>query len=636
MPVDQLTEEQADHELARLAVEILEHDTRYWEEGAPTLSDAEYNVLKQRNAEIESHFPHLIRENSPSLRAELDHAYWSAKAGLNAPTSNEVPIQSTNAQKSLPTGGVVAEDSAQIVPKRRASRAQKAPPVARVSSSLEDLEVALIKAMLLRGMRNAEIQFYFNRPDRRVNSGRITEIKRGSRGTGIDAASDAQLDQFLSKFTVSTDVPPPPAAPLAPAPSTPSEEEQVVALFRLEKSGLWRLAGGETDGVECKREVNPRKLAPIVRAMAGMANNRGGLILLGVEDKSGLVVGLPDDEFERLDPVKLTSAAQAHLQPVPSFTKGVVRLGDLRVGYVNVARCLDRPVIVFSPGDRMENGAVFYRYPAETAAIRFGEFRSLLDERDARRFRELAAATQRIAEIGVQRAAILNTADGRIDMEGSTRLVLDAALLDQINFIREGEFRETEGAPTLKVVGEIATVDGAKHGAGRRLITDEDVLRNFLDQETVLEPVEYIRFAVAASDRAWPPIFYFAAQAGLSSAELAGLIEGVDTTKKQRRKEAALRASGLRTALERPKGSPARRLEALLAGDLSEPVDHKAAEHLAIAIQGLPNAEAAPLPELLALVKRCWSLILEAQRFPALSHVFRAAARLDEIFFRRP
>ncbi len=633
-PVEDLIEEQASHELARLALEIIEHDTHYWDDDAPIISDFAYNALKQRNAEIEARFPHLIREDSPSLKAELENPYLSAKAGLDVPIVRRIsaPAGQAAAPPKPDIDPTIDVEPLLTTPKRQ--QRSKASKTEKASNSLNDIEIALIKAMLRRGMRNAEIQFYFNRPDRRVNSGRITEIKTGARGASIMAATDGHLDRFLENFVASTSVPSaPPATKSVIVAVVPTENEQVAGLFSQDKAGNWRLIGSETDEVECKREVNTRKLAPIVRAMAGMANNKGGLILLGVEDKSGRVVGLANDEFEKLDPVKVTSAAQAHLQPVPSFTKGVVRFGDHTVGYLKVARCPDRPIIVFNPGDRMDNGVILFRYSAETTPIRFGELRSLLDERDARRFRELAAATQRIAEIGVGRAAILNTEDGALDVSGSTRLVLDAALLDQINFIREGHFDEKDGTPALKVVGEVSATENGRHGAGRRLITDEDVLRNFLDQETVLEPVEYIRFAVAGSDRAWPPIFYFARQAGLAAAELAGLIEGVDTTKGQRRREAAARAKGLRSALAQHRGSPARRLASLLAGDLSAPIDHKAAEHLAMAIQGIPNATVAPLAELLLLLKQCWTIILEARRLVALSHVFRAAARLDEVFF---
>jgi DNA ligase (NAD+) len=68
LPVEQLTEQEAAEELARLAAEIAEHDRRYHAEDAPTISDADYDALRIRNAEIEGRFPELVREDSPSLK----------------------------------------------------------------------------------------------------------------------------------------------------------------------------------------------------------------------------------------------------------------------------------------------------------------------------------------------------------------------------------------------------------------------------------------------------------------------------------------------------------------------------------------------------------------------------------------
>ncbi len=66
--VDELTEDQAKQELARLATEIAEHDRLYHAEDAPVISDAEYDALRRRNLAIEQAFPHLVREDSPSRR----------------------------------------------------------------------------------------------------------------------------------------------------------------------------------------------------------------------------------------------------------------------------------------------------------------------------------------------------------------------------------------------------------------------------------------------------------------------------------------------------------------------------------------------------------------------------------------
>jgi DNA ligase (NAD+) len=67
-PVDMLTESQAEAELKRLARLIAEHDKRYYLKDAPSVSDAEYDALRQRNNEIEARFPELIRKDSPSQR----------------------------------------------------------------------------------------------------------------------------------------------------------------------------------------------------------------------------------------------------------------------------------------------------------------------------------------------------------------------------------------------------------------------------------------------------------------------------------------------------------------------------------------------------------------------------------------
>ena len=66
--VETLDRDEAAAELERLAGEIAEHDKAYYREDAPTVTDAEYDALRRRNAAIEARFPELIRDDSPSAR----------------------------------------------------------------------------------------------------------------------------------------------------------------------------------------------------------------------------------------------------------------------------------------------------------------------------------------------------------------------------------------------------------------------------------------------------------------------------------------------------------------------------------------------------------------------------------------
>jgi DNA ligase (NAD+) len=87
-PVGQLTASEATEELAALSAEIAEHDRRYHAEDAPTISDADYDALRRRNAEIELRFPELVRSDSPTEKV------GAAPSGAFAQVRHSVPMLS--------------------------------------------------------------------------------------------------------------------------------------------------------------------------------------------------------------------------------------------------------------------------------------------------------------------------------------------------------------------------------------------------------------------------------------------------------------------------------------------------------------------------------------------------------------
>ena len=87
-PPEALTEAQAKAEHARLAAEIAGHDRRYYQDDAPSVSDAEYDALRRRYGAIEERFPQLRTLESLTQRV------GAAPSGRFAKVRHAVPMLS--------------------------------------------------------------------------------------------------------------------------------------------------------------------------------------------------------------------------------------------------------------------------------------------------------------------------------------------------------------------------------------------------------------------------------------------------------------------------------------------------------------------------------------------------------------
>ena len=123
----------AANELMRLAKAIARHNRLYHAEDAPEISDAEYDALVRRNAELEAAFPHLIRADSPS--AALGH---QVAASPLAKVRHAVRMMSLD---NAFTEGEVAEFVARV--RRFLSLAEDAPLAFTAEDKIDGLSCAL-------------------------------------------------------------------------------------------------------------------------------------------------------------------------------------------------------------------------------------------------------------------------------------------------------------------------------------------------------------------------------------------------------------------------------------------------------------------------------------------------------------
>src|SRR5579864_6937017 len=88
LAVDELTAAQAKTEHARLEAEIAAHDRRYYQVDAPSITDAEYDRLRQRYSAIEARFPQL------RSAASLTQRVGAAPSARFAKVRHAVPMLS--------------------------------------------------------------------------------------------------------------------------------------------------------------------------------------------------------------------------------------------------------------------------------------------------------------------------------------------------------------------------------------------------------------------------------------------------------------------------------------------------------------------------------------------------------------
>lgn len=494
---------------------------------------------------------------------------------------------------------------------------------------IQDEEIALIKAMILRGMKIADMQFFFNRQDRPVNTGRFADIRAGryGRSAHIAAAADATLQAFLDDHAAGR-------IQVEPARPDPLAKPTLKALFEKVGKGTWRIGGCESERVECKESFHLK--GKWLRAVAALANNQGGYILFGVRDKDDeagplIVVGMKDTAFLDIDPLVLTRRIRSTFDPTPTFQVGKISFGSKIVGVIHVDQHPGRPVMALKQEGDISEGDIFYRYPGQSLRIKYSDLRTLLDERDARIRAELQPMLNRLVQLGPGRAMVADLENAELT-DGRRSIRIDKELAETLTFIKEGHFVEKAGTPALRLVGDVRVGSDAP-AIKKGIVTRADMLSDFIDDNSRADPIDYLRFAVEISAGEWLPIRHFARLAGMNDVQLIAFINA-SAGRPGIRKTFSDRIANPDAAFDPAAGKPAAWLARVIAGEDVHPSTAKEAGEIGRGLQGI-DAQTAISPAVLrALAGECLDAAAGSDKSAHGSYVRRGIARLDEILYR--
>lgn len=241
-------------------------------------------------------------------------------------------------------------------------------------------------------------------------------------------------------------------------------ENIVTELLKLKEDG--NLFHRESQYLEFKESFNLAGLADYYRDFSAFSNNKGGYLIFGVKDRPKReLVGLSQkatEQFDRLDPEIVSGHLLDLFSSNISWEHEIYSFNNMNFGVFYIYESLLKPIITKKDEGKdqsLKNGEIYFRYGGRTQKIQFAELETIINKRIEQNNNQWLDLVQKIGKSGPQNAAILDSERGIIEKGDSQILVVDEELLSGFQLIREGEFTETKGAKTLKLVGNITPIN---------------------------------------------------------------------------------------------------------------------------------------------------------------------------------
>lgn len=240
--------------------------------------------------------------------------------------------------------------------------------------------------------------------------------------------------------------------------------ESVKQLLKIKDDGI--LHHRESQSLEFKESFSLSALSDYFRDFAAFANNQGGYLIFGIVDRPRRELkGLSKksyDQFDKLDPELITGDLLDIFSCAIHWEHDVIEIEDMKFGYFYIYEALLKPIICKKDAGKnqdIKNGEIYYRYGGRTQKIQYGELEYIINKRIEQNNNQWIDLVNKIGKSKPENVAILDTEKGIIAKEKSQILVVDEELVKEFQWIKEGEFSETKGEKTLKLVGKVQPID---------------------------------------------------------------------------------------------------------------------------------------------------------------------------------
>ncbi len=430
----------------------------------------------------------------------------------------------------------------------------------------------------------------------------------------------------------------------------PFSQEDLNEIFKISLADSERVISRESSSLEFKESFGWASLPKYLKTSAAYANTKGGYIVFGIANKPHRLCGLSGTSlklFEDIDPEKMSRNFNEHFAPEIEWTIQEYELQGKVFGILYIHEAKDKPVVCTKDvGKYLKESDIYYRYRGRSERIKYPELRAMLEAKRESEQRLWMQHLENIARIGVREAGIFDLHTGSVTGSGGSFLI-DESLLGQLSFIKEGEFSEVKGKPTLKLIGHVEPLVGTVISTAKRQIIKTkgirtaDIVLSALNQDNVPEPDEYIK-QICFESTAFLPVYYFIKKSGMTLDKTIEMIEGVVSRSTTRVKLIERLKSENTQELTIPNGSTTAAIEkrkfaeALRCKKVNTALAGKDLEYCLQAIRGLTEDEVKSNSKYIRGLLRGWfNKHYSSAKVTLANNLRRAICWVDEALNRR-
>lgn len=344
---------------------------------------------------------------------------------------------------------------------------------------------------------------------------------------------------------------------------TPFSQEDLNEIFKISTADPERVISRESSSLEFKESFGWASLSKYLKTSAAYANAKGGYIVFGIANKPHRLCGLAGANlklFEDIDPEKISRNFNDHFAPEIEWAIQEYEIQGKNFGLLYIHEAKDKPVVCTKDaGKDLKESDIYYRYRGRSERIKYPELRAILESKREKEQHLWMQHLNNIARIGVREAGVFDLHTGSVTGAGGSFLI-DESLLSQLSFIKEGEFSEVKGKPTLKLIGHVEPLGGTVIGTAKKQIVKTkgirtaDIVLGTLNQVDVLEPDEYIK-QICFESTAFLPVYYFIRKSEMTLDKTVEMLDSVVSRSATRGKLIERLKSGNTQSLVIPNGS---------------------------------------------------------------------------------